>query len=44
MDLLGTYGVGRWREAWDGDALTQQAHIAGFDTALAALHVDETTD
>lgn len=32
--LKGTYGVGKWMEAWDGSTLTGQEDIDGVDAAL----------
>ncbi|MEM6759485.1 MAG: NAD(P)H-dependent oxidoreductase [Pseudomonadota bacterium] len=40
MDIKGKYGVGSWREAWDGTALTKPDDIAGVDAAVKALLPD----
>ncbi len=37
MDIKGKYGVGLWREAWDGTTLTKDDDIAGVDAAVKGL-------
>ncbi len=37
MDIKGKYGVGLWREAWDGTTLTKDDDIAGVDAAIKGL-------
>ena len=37
MDIKCKYGVGTWREAGDGDALTKDEDIAGVDAAIKWL-------
>ena len=36
-DLQGTYGVGKWGEAWDGTALTRAEDITAIDDLLSKL-------
>ena len=37
MDIKGKYGVGLWREAWDGTTLVKDDDIAGIDAAIKGL-------
>ena len=37
MDIKGKHGVGLWREAWDGTALTKDDDRAAVDAAIKGL-------
>ena len=37
MDIKGKHGVGLWREAWDGNALTKDDDRAAVDAAIKGL-------
>ncbi|MEM1073769.1 MAG: NAD(P)H-dependent oxidoreductase [Pseudomonadota bacterium] len=44
MDIKGKHGVGKWGEAWDGKALTNQEDSAAIDSALKALLSDTNSN